>query len=334
MKKHSTKSEKILAIKSLNSGVSVQHTASIHRCNRTTIWRWMKKSNNGKNLSSLKSKNRSGRPLIIPEKTLKFFRKDILKAATKFGFETDFWTSKRIQIHLKKRYHIKVTNRTVCRWLKKCKLSYHKPERIYYEANKAKQKKWIETELPIILKFARKKQGILYFEDEASVQLSPVVGKTWGPIGKKLVRTVTGNKSSVAAMSAITRRGDLIFSLLQKKIRSAEIIRFLEQMLRHHPRRHIVVVMDRAKPHTSKITKAFIEKQRRLHVFYLPARSPKLNPDEKVWSHLKHQELRDHQATTKRALVKVTRRKLNAMSKNKRLIRGIFYRSDVAKFMS
>ena len=71
-------------------------------------------------------------------------------------------------------------------------------------------------------------------------------------------------------------------------------------MLKHHPRRHLVVVMDQAPPHTSKKTRAFIDSQRRLHVFYLPKYSPDWNPDEKVWNHLKHHELKGHQAKTKR----------------------------------
>jgi hypothetical protein len=68
-------------------------------------------------------------------------------------------------------------------------------------------------------------------------------------------------------MSAISKPGHLVFRLLEKRIASAEVIDFLGQMLNHHPRRHLVVVMDRARPHTSKATTAFIESHRRLHVF-------------------------------------------------------------------
>src|SRR5436190_20397144 len=67
--------------------------------------------------------------------------------------------------------------------------------------------------------------------------------------------------------------------------------------MREHPRRHVVVVMDQAKPHTSKMTKAFIESKPRLHVFYLPPYSPDWNPDEKVWNYLKNHELKAHRAT-------------------------------------
>jgi len=53
--------------------------------------------------------------------------------------------------------------------------------------------------------------------------------------------------------------------------------------------------------------------QKRLHTFHLPSYSPDWNPDEKVWNHLKHHELKGHQAKTKDELKKLTRRKLKTM---------------------
>ena len=131
-------------------------------------------------------------------------------------------------------------------------------------------------------------------------------------------------------MSAISKRGRLLFRLHEKRIASAEVIAFLRQMLAYHRRRHLVVVMDQAPPHVSKKTKGYIEEQQRLHVFHLPKYSPDWNPDEKIWNHLKHQELKGHQARTKAELKKLTKRKLNNMSKDPKLIRGLFFRCCVA----
>ena len=68
--------------------------------------------------------------------------------------------------------------------------------------------------------------------------------------------------------------------------------------------------MDRAPPHTSKKTQDFIVSQKRLHVFYLPKYSPDWNPDEKIWNHLKHQELKGHRAKTKEELKELLIRSL------------------------
>ena len=49
-------------------------------------------------------------------------------------------------------------------------------------------------------------------------------------------------------------------------------------------------------------------------VFHLPPYSPDFNPDEQVWSHLKHQELKSHQAVTRKQLKGLARRRLKSMA--------------------
>ena len=174
----------------------------------------------------------------------------------------------------------------------------------------------------------------MYFQDEANVSLTALLAKTWSPRGETPKQRVTGKRAGVAAMSAITKRGNLIFKLHEKRIASPEIIAFLSQMLRHHSKRHLVVIMDQAPPHTSKMTKAFIASQPRLHVFHLPKYSPDWNPDEKVWNHLKNQELKGHQAKTKSELVELTQEKLNSMACNHSLLRGIYFRCCIADMLN
>ncbi len=119
----------------------------------------------------------------------------------------------------------------------------------------------------------------------------------------------------------------------EKRITSEEIIHFFKQILKHHKRRHIVVVMDKAPPHTSKKTGSFIKSKKRLHRFLLPAYSPDWNPDEQVWNHLKYQELKGHQAKTKAEIKLLARKKLIKMSKNSHELRGIFFRCFVAELL-
>jgi transposase len=116
----------------------------------------------------------------------------------------------------------------------------------------------------------------------------------------------------VAVQSAIQRSGRLLFRLHAGRIASGQVIDFLRQMLRHHERRHLVVVTAQAPPHGSHKTRDFIAGQPRLHLFYLPKYSPDWNPDEKVWNHLKNHELKAHGARTKAELRQLARRKLTA----------------------
>ena len=133
-------------------------------------------------------------------------------------------------------------------------------------------------------------------------------------------------------ISAISNDGRLLFSLHDsgKRFNSDDIIDFLDQMLSHHMRRHLVVVMDQAPCHTSKKVKEYIDSKKRLHVFYLPAYSPQFNPDEKVWNHLKNIELKGHLKNNTKDLKRLIRLKLNKISKSQETIFAIFKRCDYA----
>ena len=89
------------------------------------------------------------------------------------------------------------------------------------------------------------------------------------------------------------------------------------------------MIADQASPHIAKSVKAFLAGQKRLKLFYLPAYSPDFNPDEEVWSHLKSQELKAHQATNKEELIKKIYEALKRMAKSPALIRSFFKRCNI-----
>jgi transposase len=266
----------------------------------------------------------------LEELTVEDLSEIVLQKASDFGYETDLWTVGRVRQVIQERFDIRLSSNTVWRRLRDAGLTYQKPEREYYEIDEETRQAWLREEVPKIRRAVKKYRAILYFQDESNVSLTAFLGKTWAPCGQTPKATVTGKRGGVAAMSAISRRGRLLFRLHEKRIASGEVIDFLAQMLRHHAHRHLVVVMDQAPPHTSQKTTTFIQQHRRLHVFHLPKYSPDWNPDEKVWNHLKHQELKSHQAKTKGELKRLARRKLHSMARQPHLLRGIFFRCCVA----
>jgi len=256
----------------------------------------------------------------------------VLEPASVFGFETDLWTTSRLLQVIRELYGVTLSPDTVWRRLRDAGFTYQKPERRYFEVNEEAREEWLRTEAPRIRAAVRKFRAILYFQDESNVSLTAFLGKTWGFRGQTPQVRVTGKRGGVTAMSALSGQGRLLFRLFTQRIASAEVIYFLDQMLRHHPQRHLVVVMDQAPPHVSRKTKDYVQSQRRLHVHYLPKYSPDWNPDEKVWNHLKHHELKAHQAKTKEELRNLTQRKLATMSRNPSLLKGLFFRCCVADF--
>lgn len=331
--KNSTFDIRVRAVRACLNNMPVASIATAYGIHRSTLHRWLARYKNEASENGLIRKPVSGRPRKLESFDEFDLRSIVLKPASDFGFETDFWTCSRLLQVIRKKFKIEVSKSTIWRRLREAGLTYQKPERKYFEADEVKRQNWIDKELPEILKTVKKYRAILYFEDESNISMTAFLGKTWAPRGTTPVLHVTGKRGGISAMSAISKNGSLIFALLEKKIGSDEVIHFLKQMLQHHKRRHIVVVMDQASPHTSKKTKSFIKSQKRLHVFYLPPYSPDWNPDEKVWNHLKNEELKGHHAKTKQEMKILVKKKLTKMSKNPHQLRGIFFRCFVAELL-
>lgn len=326
-----TPDDKRKIVQSFLQGAHVLDLMEIWNVDKSSIYKWVKKHKRGESFERSKRPG-SGRPRVINKANERKILSLIKKQASKFGFETDLWTTHRIQTVLRKKLKLKVSRMCIWRMLTELRQSFKKVQKQYYEVDLKKQEKWVKCTRKKILQTVKKHRAILYFEDESNISLSPVMGKSWGPVGKKIVHKATGNRGSVSAISAISQDGRLIFNVFDngKRFCSGDIIEFLRKMLSYHKRRHLVVVMDRATCHTSQKVKDFVSAQKRLHVFYLPPRSPEFNPDEQVWAHIKNHDLKSHQETTTEGLKRLTRSKLRSLAKNPSKLRGIFRRCENA----
>lgn len=313
--------------------MTVTAVARAFGTNRSTVHRWVSRFH-AEGDDGLYRRPVPGRPRKLARLDGDRLTSIVMSPASKFGYETDFWTTPRLIQVIHSEFGVALSKQTIMRRLHEAGMTYQKPERQYFEMSEEERAAWRRSELPKIRRAVRKNRAILYFQDEANISLTALLGKTWALRGQTPKQRVTGKRGGVSALSAITSGGELIFRLHDKRIASDEVIEFLGQMLKHHPRRHLVVVMDQAPPHVSKKTTAYVESQTRLHVFHLPKYSPDWNPDEKVWNHLKHQELKGHQAKTKEELTVLTNEKLTTMSTNAELLQGIFFRCCMADVLA
>ena len=166
----------------------------------------------------------SGRPRKLKEVDSQRFWNLVLQPATNFGYETDLWTVGRVHQVVQEKLKVVVSKDTIWRRLREAGLTYQKPERQYFETDDEARQEWLEITLPKIRETVRKYRAILYFQDEANVSLTAFLGKTWAPRGKTPKARVSGKRGGVAALSAISKRGHLLFALYEKRIASDEVI--------------------------------------------------------------------------------------------------------------
>jgi transposase len=324
---YSTYEVRLRAVRAVQSGHAVTQVAKVFGVARRTLNYWLERERDDpENGLRRRSDPGSARPRKAPQVDSRFLIHLTASDATDHGFDSNLWTTRRVEQVLARSPKTRLSRSVVRERLREARLTWQKPRRQYIDedGDEAKRREWLAEDWPLIKETAAKHRAILYFEDEAHIALSPVVGKTWAPRGKTPAVKVTSKRGGFSAMSAISEGGSLVWRLFDHRIRSAEVIDFLKELLRHHPRRHLVVVMDNASPHCSKATVNFIESQKRLHVFWLPPRSPELNPDEKVWNHVKNQELKSHHARDKKELLSLAKRKMARLSRDTSKVRGIY----------
>lgn len=288
------------------------------------VYKWIKKyKQKGKNSLRLK-KAKGAEPKITKIESKKLI-KLIKKSAMEFGFETPLWDCKRIQRLIKYELKKDIHFSNVWRLLIKFGLSPQKPEKVAIEKKQWKVYKWLREEWPKIEEHRRKWQAMLYFQDESSVSLVPVLGTTWAKKGETPKVKVTGNRGSIAVSSAISPAGRMVFRIEKGRVTSKTFIDFLRQIMKNHKWRKVIVIADNSPTHTAKAVENFIKENRnRIAVYYLPTYSPDLNPDEDVWKYLKNVKLKAHQARNKKEFTPLVRSKMKSMQRKPNLIKSFF----------
>lgn len=298
----------------------------VHRC---TVAHWVTKEKRYGKESLRRTKAKGAEPKLNKEN-----KKQIIswlkKSAMDFGFETPLWDCKRIQMLIKKELNKDMSVSNLWENLRRWNLTPQKPEKMALERSQRKVAKWIREEWPKIEEHRRRWQAMLYFQDESTVSLVPVLGTTWAKKGETPKVEVTGNRGSICLSSAISPAGRMVFRIEKKNVSSETFIDFLKQIMKNHKWRKIVVIADNSPSHTAKAVENFIrENKNQIIVYYLPTYSPDLNPDEEVWKYLKNVKLKAHQARNKKEFKPLVLSKMHSIQKKPNLIKSFFIGSYV-----
>jgi transposase len=319
------------ALKLRKKGWKVTDIAEAFGLHVKSVSRWfVKVSKYGE--KSLKSTKAKGKKPKISFEEWKQIISWMKEDATNYGFETPLWTSKRIKSLIKMKLNKTIHISRICEWLKRLKISPQIPNRQAKQKDEKLADEWLKEEWPKIKAIVRRQQAILYFQDEAGISLTPVLGRTWAPRGKTPTIKVTGKRGGFCVSSAISPGGRMVFRIEKKKINAQAHIDFLSKIVLQHPNRKIIIISDNAPAHKAKLVKEFeISNKKRMTIFHIPSYSPDLNPDEHVWAYLKAHKLVAHQAQNTEELKDLTRKKMQNIQRSPNLIKSFFKQNKVTK---
>ena len=330
--KHSTREElRIMAIKRVEAGESPEEVIKGYGFHRSSIYNWIARYREG-GYEALKTKKITGRPPKLSGTQLQQLYKIITtNNPLQLQFEFALWTREMISELIKDKFGIKLSVVSVGRLLKKMGLSPQKPLRRAYQQNEKLVDKWLQEDYPEIKAMAKKNNAVIYFSDEASVRSDYHSGTTWAPIGETPIIKTTGARFSINLISAISAQGFMRFMTINGTMNSRVFIEFLRRLI-YKAKKPIYLIVDGHPVHRSNKVREYVEStEGMLLLFFLPPYSPELNPDELVWSYLKHHKMGKKNIKDKESMKKKVLACLKSLQRIPKKIIN-FFKEDNVKY--
>ena len=235
--------------------------------------------------AGLADRPRSGRP--PKERWLKaMVEAQISQSPPCFGYVAACWTILLLTGHLARRFKVAVSPATVRRAVKAINYRWRRPRLApVRKTDPDKEQKLAQIEA--ILSKASDQLHLL-FQDESDLHLMPVLRAMWMRGQQRRIPT-PGNNQKTHLLGALDVYTGFWHYLIRATKRSTDFIALLEQVLSAYPTGTIIMIVDSASIHTSKITQKWLAQHPRLQLLFLPKYiAADLNPVEKVWWQLKN----------------------------------------------
>ena len=326
-------------MKQLQRGRSVAEVADVLGFKASTVYRWAKMYAEG-GLEALEGRKAVGKPPKLTLTQVTKLRALIVEVDPRqLRFEFALWTREMVGELIGREFGeligrefgVVMSPSAVGRLLRRVGLS---PQRLLwraYQANPDAVERWKAEEFPAIRAEAARVGGVVFFQDEASVRSDYHGGTTWGEVGHTPVVATTGARYRVNMLSAVSAQGKLHFMLTEARVDAEVFIGYLERLLADNPDRPVFLVCDGHPSHRAKRTKEWVQSMGgRLKLFFLPAYSPQLNPDEWVWKNVKHDRVGKAGITSHDDLRHKAVAALQRLADTPNLVRAFFGDPDLA----
>ena len=274
-------------------------------CSTATIARWKHRFEQG-GVETLLQEGRGRRPVLAgwAAVLVRWVKKHTPRD---FGYCRSRWCCSTLLLVLFDTQQVKVSAETVRRWLHRSGLVWRRPRPVLGPADESRA--WKLRKIRELLRDLPGDEAAV-FQDEVDLNLNPEIGCCWMPRGEQAeVVTPGSNVKRYLAGSMSWRSGELIVTQGNRRD-AALFIRHLDDLRRRFRHYKVIhVICDNARFHTaagSKLVRAYLaEHGERIKLHYLPAYSPKDNPIERVWWHLREQITRNHRCESIDELVKL-----------------------------
>jgi len=239
-------------------------------------------------LESVRYRHGGGRrPKLTPKQKQRLV--ELLEAGPLVvGCETACWDAVLIRVLIWREFGVLYNRQYVCTLLHNLGFSFQKARFVSDHLDTVKRLVWLEQKWPTILRAAKRRRGLILFEDEASFAQWGSLSYTWARRGQQPEVPTSGKRKGDKVFGAIAYFSGRLFSQgLEGRFNSESYQAFLHMILAQTTQ-HLFLIHDGARYHTSASTQAFlVVHSERITAEPLPSYSPDYNPIEYLWKKTK-----------------------------------------------
>ena len=251
------------------------------------------------------------------------------KTPKELKFKFALWTRESVKALIDREFEMDMPISTVGHYLKRWQFTSKKPIKRAYERNDAKAKQWIKEEYPRIKEEAKREDAVIWWADETSCVSLPNTLKGYAKVGEKPILEHPARKFKINMISAITNTGKSMFSLYDEAINTDRFIDFLQKVIDSSDKK-VYIILDNLRVHHAKVVKEWAkEHKEQIALFYLPAYSPDLNPDEYLNQDYKRSANKDQIPSNRKELEHNTRNYMESLQKNPQKVANFFQHEAV-----
>ena len=319
------------AVSSVQDGQSPELVAKALGINRVTMYGWLALYRNG-GWAALDARKRGGRKPKLDAKVIRWVYNTVtMKNPLQLKFTFALWTAKMVGQVIFQKFGIKLSKASVCRLLVQLGLTPQRPVWRAYQQRPEQVQKWLEEEYPRIRALARRNKALIFFGDEAGIRSDHHAGTTWAIKGKTPVVSSTGARFGLNLISAVSAQGEFRFMTVKGRVGAARFIEFIKRLI-HGVDRMVFLIVDGHPAHKAKMVSRYVDSIKdRFRLFFLPAYSPELNPDERVWNDLKNNGIGKQSITSAKQLHSAVISYLHFIQKSPARVRS-YYNNETTKY--
>ena len=197
------------------------------------------------------------------------------------GIASCLWTRAAISQLLKQKFNIEMPLRSITNYLKRWGMSFQRPTRKNYKQDKVKVEEFKNKTYPEIARKAITEHAEIMFVDETGISNQEYRVRGFSPIGHTPTVSSVSRRESINMISGISLEGTCRYMCYEDTLTQQRFIQFMRLMTRARSGHKILMITDNLKVHHGKrVQKWLAEHKDKIEVFFTPAYSPELNPDE------------------------------------------------------